>query len=208
MSVTEFENTRWSTFAQKAEFRHHAALDLIHGGRVLDFACGDGVLLELLGHKGIDATGLDISEAGVAACRAKGLRAEVLEVGATWPFPDDSFDYVVMLDVLEHVYDPALLLKEARRVSKEFVIIGVPNFSSLPARLQVLCGAVPENNRPHKGHVYWFNYPILRKHLTQSNLQVVEERMNSFSIFKHFGTFFTWLSPNLFSLSFVVRVKK
>ncbi|MET0294275.1 MAG: methionine biosynthesis protein MetW, partial [Phenylobacterium sp.] len=44
------------------------------GARVLDVGCGEGELLELLGReKGVDGQGLEISQAGVAACLNKGL---------------------------------------------------------------------------------------------------------------------------------------
>ncbi|HET9161678.1 MAG TPA: methionine biosynthesis protein MetW, partial [Caulobacteraceae bacterium] len=44
------------------------------GARVLDIGCGEGELLELLKtEKGIDGRGLEISEAGVSACLARGL---------------------------------------------------------------------------------------------------------------------------------------
>jgi methionine biosynthesis protein MetW len=206
MDVKAFEDNRWSTFSQKPEFRHRAALELIEGGRVLDFACGDGALLELLKERGVEAMGVDISDEAVAACKRKGLEAVLMQPGASWPFPDKSFDCVVMLDVLEHVYDPQSILNEARRVSKDFLLIGVPNFSSLPARLQGLFGNVPENNLPHKGHIYWFNYLILRRIIGESKLELVSIRMNSFSLFRAMS----WavrMAPNMLALSFVAKAR-
>jgi len=55
-----------------------------------------------------------------------------------------------MLDILEHLYYPKALLLEASRVADK-VIFSVPNFSSLPARMQTLFGLVPENNTAKKG---------------------------------------------------------
>ena len=120
-------------------------------------------LLSLLKEKGIIGKGLDISEEGVEKAKMKGFDVSVFDFSNQLPFPDNSFDIVISLDVLEHLYAPENLIKEAVRVSKRHLIIGVPNFNSLPARLQVLFGAVPENNRPNKGHVYWFNYCIFEK---------------------------------------------
>ena len=114
----------------------------------------------------------------------------------------------LVLDVLEHVYDPLRLLQEAARVSKQFVIVGVPNFSSLPARLQVLRGTVPENNQPNKGHLYWFNHNVLSKVATKAGLQVVEMQMNTFKPISLFGNWLVRLFPNLFALSFVVKYTK
>src|ERR1043166_2084581 len=93
------------------------------------------------------SVGLDISEQAVQKCKTAGLDARVFDfAGQPLPFQDRSFDSVVALDVLEHLYDPAQVLREAFRVSRKRVIVSVPNFNSLPARLQVLLGRVPENN--------------------------------------------------------------
>ena len=43
------------------------------------------------------------------------------------PFFDKSFDTIVFGDVMEHVVDPYIVLKEALRVAKSRVVITVPN---------------------------------------------------------------------------------
>lgn len=218
MSVRTFENERWRRDDQEVSFRHREALALITGitdgsnHTLLDIGCGDGLLLSLAGEKGIVASGLDISEKAVEKARAKGLDAAVFDVNGRIPFPDSTFDVVVMLDVLEHLYTPEELLKEAIRVSKRWIIVSVPNFSSIAARLQVLRGAVPENNRPRKGHVYWFNEAVLKamirdRRLSLRNMHVNTILENRFT----FGTVFRFLSriaPGLFGLSFVVQLEK
>ena len=213
-SVKEFENKRWREGSQAFVFRHQKALEMVEKRQnVLDIACGDGLLLSALSQKGVRVSGVDISEEGVKKCREKGLNASVVDVATeNLPFQDGAFDTVIMLDVLEHVYTPEALLREAVRVSKKYIIISVPNFNSLPARLQVLRGDVPENNRPNKGHVYWFNYSVLRKMTEDGGLSLVEVRMNTFWQ-NHFfiGTiskFMTKIWPSLFALSFVVKLEK
>ena len=207
MDITEFENKRWHGHKQKVEFRHRAAAELARTGLVLDIGCGDGLLLGLLKEKGVAAEGVDISEEAVATCRANNLTASVHGFNDPLPYQNEAFEYAVLLDVLEHVYDPATLLTEAARVSKK-VIVGVPNFSSLPARLQVLRGKVPENNAPHKGHLYWFNQKVLERVARESGLHIVQERCNTFFPFSKMGAMWTRLWPNFFALSFVVVLEK
>lgn len=218
MSVRTFENERWTRDDQEISFRHREALALIMGivdgsnHTLLDIGCGDGLLLSLVKERDIVAKGLDISEKAVEKARAKGLDVAVYDTDGSIPFPDNTFDVVVMLDVLEHVYTPEALLREAARVSKRWVIVGVPNFSSIAARLQVLRGAVPENNRPRKGHVYWFNEAVLKTTIRREHLSLKNMRVNT--IFENrflFGTVFRFLAriaPALFALSFVVQLKK
>ncbi|MDO8579544.1 MAG: methionine biosynthesis protein MetW [bacterium] len=213
MDVKQFENNRWQREDQAIQFRHRATLAMIDSGTVLDLGSGDGLLLDLLRKRGITGKGLDLSEKGVSKANFKGLDTKVFDFGSNkLPFPDNSFDTVVMLDILEHLYDPQFLLREAARVSKKNIIVGVPNFSSLPARLQTFIGRVPENNQPKKGHVFWFNLPVLQKLFSHTELSLI--KLESNTIFESIPliSFVTKLSaramPNLFSLSFVTLARK
>ena len=208
MSVITFEDKRWKEHPQKKEFRHKACASMITGGTVLDIGCGDGLLLKMLREQGVTAAGVDISPEAVAQCKAAGFEAQTHTLDDALPYPDNSFDTVTMLDILEHVYDPQFALQEATRVARTHVIIGVPNFSSLPARVQVALGKVPENNRPHKGHLYWFNWPVLQTIATKAGLHEVQTKMNTFSIFAKLGDFAPRVWPNVFALSFVSKYAK
>ncbi|MCR4275106.1 MAG: methionine biosynthesis protein MetW [Candidatus Campbellbacteria bacterium] len=203
-----FENNRWLSGNQKAQFRHQACLDMVVDGSVLDVGCGDGLLLSMLAEKGILGEGIDFSEEAVQKCVSHGVRATQHDLNGKLPFPDNSFDYAVALDVLEHQFDPLFLLCEMTRVSRKNVIIGVPNFSSFPARFQTLFGRVPENNRPNKGHVYWFNYHVLQNMASQAGLRAVVCSMNTFKPLSFFGTVFQRAFPNMCALSFVICFTK
>jgi SAM-dependent methyltransferase len=43
--------------------------------------------------------------------------------GVTIPFPDRTFDFVMLVDVLHHTENPAKLLTECARVSRQFILI-------------------------------------------------------------------------------------
>ena len=80
--------------------------------RLLDVGCGTGWLADQFPAY----TGIDGSPEAVA--RARGLGRNVIEgnVDEPLPFEQETFDAVVMKDVLEHVADPVALVREARRV--------------------------------------------------------------------------------------------
>ncbi len=214
MSVKNFENKRWGEGDQEFVFRHAKALEMIEKGeKILDIGCGDGLLLSALAKNGVTGFGVDVSEEGARKCREKGLDVSVVDISAgKLPFKDDSFDTVVMLDVLEHVYAPEELLKEAVRVSKKYVIVSVPNFNSLPARFQVLFGKVPENNRPNKGHLYWFNERVLMQMCGAENLRLVRMEVNTFwehhLILGSITRLLIKFWPSMFGLSFVIKFEK
>ncbi len=69
---------------------------------VLELGCGAG-MLALLKRKGIVLTGVDLSKECAIAARRNGYDATFSAELTSLPFPDDSFDYVVSLDVLGHV---------------------------------------------------------------------------------------------------------
>lgn len=213
MSTEQFENLRWSNRNSQLGFNHESALEMIGGGSVLDLGCGDGMLLDSLKLRRNNVEGIDISQEAVKKCKVKGHKAELFDFSdGKLPYADNHFDYVVVLDVLEHLYDPDTLLAEAKRVSRQFVILSVPNFSSLPARLQVILGYVPENNRRGKGHVFWFNWNVLTKMLRKNKLKIVASKYRTFWQNRFIVGAVTGLlmnaMPNLFALSLVVKVSK
>jgi len=211
--VKNFENQRWSLSDSKGGLKHGAAKKIIDAGSVLDLGCGDGFFLKSLGPQFNRLKGLDISEEAVKKARDKDIDAEVFDF-ANDPLPceNSSFDTVVMLDILEHLYSPQNLLKEAKRVAKKSIIIGVPNFNSLPARIQTLLGRVPENNTPSKGHIYWFNILILKKLIKDSGLKIIALEINTFGqnrfLIGHLTNYLSRIWPGSFALSFVIKAQK
>jgi len=207
--IKSFENARWTSFRQSIEFRHTAALGLIKEGPVLDIGCGDGLLLSLCKDARIEAQGIDFSDAAILHCKEQELNTQQVDISILpLPFADKSFPIVIALDVLEHTYDPLPLLSEMKRISSRNVIIGVPNFSSLPARLQMFFGKVPENNRSKKGHIYWFNWSVLYSLVKKSGLRISSLRVNALwermPLIGFLSRALAKIFPSLFALSFVI----
>ncbi|WP_343214828.1 methyltransferase domain-containing protein [Dyella sp. RRB7] len=82
-------------------------------GRVLDIGCADGWAREILSH--CDYVGLDYP---TTASGMYGTRPQVYADGASLPFLSESFDTVLLLEVLEHVLDAERVLTEISRVLK------------------------------------------------------------------------------------------
>lgn len=83
----------------------------------LDLGCGDGSASGpyLARHAG-SYVGADISERAVHAAQERGLKAITIDDAGKLPFGDASFDVVVCIEVLEHLYEPQLAAAEALRV--------------------------------------------------------------------------------------------
>ena len=90
------------------------------GSRVLDVGCGSGTL-SLLKNKNIHLVGTDLSEKALEMALVAGYDEVVQCDCFDLPFPDESFDYIVSLDVLGHIENEVkeIYLKEWARVLKE-----------------------------------------------------------------------------------------
>ena len=85
--------------------------------RVLDVGCGSGnSYAGELNRRAASYVGVDVSANAVDAARANGLDARTIEDAASLPFDDESFDLVVCIEVLEHLFAPHEAASEIRRV--------------------------------------------------------------------------------------------
>jgi SAM-dependent methyltransferase len=80
--------------------------------RLLDVGCGSA----WLGEHYARYTGIDVSPEAVEAAKRHGREVLLADVDERLPFEDESFDGVVLKDVLEHVHDPVRLVRDSRRV--------------------------------------------------------------------------------------------
>lgn len=107
-------------------------------GNVLDAGCGSGVDLINLGRlaPGMALYGVDVSSVllGQALQRPSPRPLSVHQAALeAIPFADASFDAIASHEVVEHVEDPAVVLKEFFRVLKPggVAVIATPNGASL-----------------------------------------------------------------------------
>ena len=96
------------------------------GRRILDFGCGPGGYSARLNDLGFDCLGADINEQYLQKAAQLGVKTRHL-TGPRLDFPDEYFDTTIMVEVLEHLDDPAAAVAEAARVTKKNVLVTVPN---------------------------------------------------------------------------------
>jgi len=99
------------------------------GGRVLDIGCGVGQVVVRLNREGFEAHGVDVAAPNIVKAAAFTDRCRVYD-GARLPYPDEYFECVGALNVLEHVEDPEEFIREAVRVTAPGgrVVLSSPNF--------------------------------------------------------------------------------
>jgi 2-polyprenyl-3-methyl-5-hydroxy-6-metoxy-1,4-benzoquinol methylase len=129
----------------------HAGMKL--SGRILDFGCGHGHLMQHLAARGLASHGADFSRDNVAAVNGLSAR-EPLITGADWieqlptTLADDSFDIVFFVETIEHLLDGDLerTMRELRRLLRPggTIVITTPNDENLAERETICpdCGCV------------------------------------------------------------------
>ena len=131
-----------------------------HGSRVLDLGCGTGELLaHLMAERGCSGYGVEINDANVQACVARGVNVIQLNLDeGLVMFGDNSFDVVLQIDTLQHLRNAEVMLRETARVGRTG-IVAFPNFGHWPNRLAVLRGRMPVTKvLPYQ----WYDTPNIR----------------------------------------------
>lgn len=95
------------------------------GKRVLDFGCATGNYMTALQKLGYNCVGVDVNPAYIEIAAQKNLDVHLID--EELPFPDKSFDTVIMFEVLEHLKNPSDVLKKVQRVARKNIIFTVPN---------------------------------------------------------------------------------
>ena len=122
---------QWRLLGARYKAQHIVSVSKGHAfKKVLEVGAGDGSILYYLDQWKFapELHALEISKSGVAHIQAKNISSlhSVQEFdGYHIPFPDDSFDLVILAHVLEHVEHERLLLRELKRVAK-YLLVEVP----------------------------------------------------------------------------------
>jgi methionine biosynthesis protein MetW len=141
---------------------HNIIANIVHeGAHVLDLGCGNGELLSLLRqYKNALVQGVELDEDQMHMCVENGLTVLQgdIESGLV-DYPDQSFDYVILNQIMQEIKKADFVIQESLRVGKR-VLVGFPNFAHIRARLTLFfSGKTPMNEAlPY----YWFETPNIR----------------------------------------------
>ena len=114
----------------------------LSGLRVLDVGCGGGILSEALAERGASVLGIDLAESALQAAEAHRAGQAVeyrLESSRDAAARGEVFDVVTCMEMLEHVADPAAVLRDIHALLKPG---GWAFFSTINRTLKARLGAV------------------------------------------------------------------
>lgn len=115
---------------------------VLSGLRVLDVGCGGGILSEALAERGASVLGIDLAESALQAAGAHRAGQAVeyrLESSRETAARGEVFDVVTCMEMLEHVADPAAVLRDIHALLKPG---GWAFFSTINRTLKARLGAV------------------------------------------------------------------
>jgi len=107
--------------------------------KLLDYGCGPGYFLYESKNYGFDPMGVELSKPALEFAR-KQYDLNIIEGSekVLADFPDNHFDVITCWSVLEHLFDPRVLLNEFHRILKPggFLCISIPNVNCYEHRLK------------------------------------------------------------------------
>jgi 2-polyprenyl-3-methyl-5-hydroxy-6-metoxy-1,4-benzoquinol methylase len=112
-------------------------VQVARGARVLDYGCGQAPYLADFHFRGVRMAGAEIAGHLVEAYQQSGYEVALVEDMNRIPYPDEEFETVYLMQVIEHVQQPHPFFRELSRVLKSpgDVYMAMPNSRSFWRRI-------------------------------------------------------------------------
>lgn len=154
-------------------------------GKMLDLGCGGGNFAKQAKDLGFEVVACDIEEEGFSYYKEiEFIKADITK---KLPFPDETFDTLLFLEVIEHLHNPYFVVSEINRVLKKnsCLFISTPNVLNLKSRLRFLIEGTFDfyreppleqiNNPKEKDtniHLFVFRYSRLEYMLAMNGFEI------------------------------------
>lgn len=136
---------------QRRDINYKVLENMLENQAILSIGCGSAELEKEIKKLGNEVSGIDIDEKAVLDARSKidmVLRIDI-EKEDEWAFlKKNSFDVVIVVDVLEHLLNPSLVLKKIKLYLKPggYIVVSLPNIANWKTRFGLLFGRFNYDN--------------------------------------------------------------
>jgi len=120
---------------------------------VLDIGCGDGAVLKYIKHE-LDVIPWGVDQSTYALKSAESFGIRILHLNLNDPSSIEELpevDYIMALEVLEHLPNPESLLRALASKCRKAFVISVPNSGYWLHRMRFFFGRTPAQWRRHPG---------------------------------------------------------
>ena len=161
---------------------------------VLDIGCGEGHMAEELQKAGNVITGLDVLDHPAKPTAFEQYIPCDLENGFVSSIDHlqrGQFDRILLLDILEHLRYPEVILRNCHRLLEPGgqLVVSLPNVANISVRLLLLLGMFNYTERGilDRTHVHLYTRRSARQMLTDNGYEVVKEKMTAMPLELVFG---------------------
>jgi SAM-dependent methyltransferase len=155
------------------------------GERVLDVGCAGGYLADILARRGYKVVGIE--RAGAHGDNfPEDVELIEADLDAGLPALRGSFSYVICGDILEHLRDPANMLRQlANLLAPDGALIAsVPNSGNLYFRLNILFGRFPQDDKGlfDRTHLHFYMWKGWRELFESAGFRIDEKRVTGIPV--------------------------
>lgn len=211
-SIFDYYNQKAFPFGLGARRRRRIMplLQNLTGKKILDIGCATGYIGAVLKKQGNYVVGIDITKKDITKAKQVLDEAYVFDIETDdLKKLDKNFDYMIMAEVPEHLFDPEAAIARFLPLLKKNgrILLSTPNLVHFYNRVKITLGffEYKEETVINKSHIHFFTYSSFKKAIRGLGLTIVEE--NNVTLPEFMAPLLTWW-PNLFVFQMVFVAKK
>ncbi len=145
------------------------------GSKVLDIGCNKAEILDFLPN--VDYYGVDVNKEVIKELKQKKLKIYYADLNKDEIKIKTKFDYVLLLDVLEHIVNPKQIIENSKKLLNPngFLIVSLPNDYHFLNKLRFLFNKELFESFKPTGHLHIFPIKKGKKFLQDNNLTIIKE---------------------------------
>lgn len=144
---------------------------------VLDVGCANGNFSKDLKNKNCIVHGIEISDKMAGNAKKVLDKVMVGNIETTkFPLEKRSYDVILLMDVLEHLFDPKSILKKVKPYLRKngCVIVSIPNVANWEVRKDLLLGRFDSERTAilEEGHIRFFTFKKANEMFARSGYKI------------------------------------